>query len=176
VEMHGGRVSAQSGGPGQGSEFIVRLPLADGSTMRSFPHQPGALPAAAIPPAAAPRRRILVIEDNSDAAETLRGLLEYFGYEVAVATTGPSGLAAARQTHPDVILCDIGLPGMDGYTIAAELRRDQATAALRLIAVSGYGQEEDLRRSREAGFDVHLTKPVDPSELERLLAITPEGS
>ena len=114
-------------------------------------------------------RRILVVEDNADAAATMRDLLELAGHEVELALTGSDGVAAARQFHPEVVLCDLGLPGMDGYEVAAELRRDPATASARLIAVTGYGRDEDRRRSKEAGFDLHLTKPVDPRQLRRLV-------
>jgi signal transduction histidine kinase len=162
VEMHGGEVHVQSAGPGQGSEFALLLPLAQAPVERRE------LPA---PAGSAPRPcRILVVEDNPDAAETLRDLLELSGHEVAVAYSGPAGVATAREFWPEVVLCDLGLPGMDGCAVAAELRRDPATAAARLIAVTGYGQEEDRRRCREAGFDLCLTKPVDPTQLERLLA------
>jgi CheY-like chemotaxis protein len=97
-------------------------------------------------------------------------LLESSGHEVAVAYSGHDGVQAAEQYRPDVVLCDIGLPGLDGYSVAGELRRHPATAKARLIAVTGYGQEEDRRRARQAGFDHHLTKPVDPDALLELLA------
>jgi CheY-like chemotaxis protein len=161
VELHGGQVRAESDGPGQGAAFTFWLPLA---RARRAP-QPA--PAAAVEEV--PRRRILVVEDNRDAADTLREVLELAGHEVAVAYEGPAGVEAARKFHPEVVLCDLGLPGMDGYAVAAELRRDPATAATRLIAVSGYGQDEDRRRSLEAGFDRHLIKPVDLVELQRLI-------
>jgi PAS domain S-box-containing protein len=161
VELHGGTVEACSEGPGRGSEFVVRLP----------PEQE--------PPALSrglhdarrngDRLRILVIEDNKDAADSLRVFLELLGHEVAVAYTGPEGVNTAGRFRPAVVLCDIGLPGLDGYGVARELRRDPATAGSRLIAVTGYGSDEDRRRSREAGFDLHLTKPVDPIDLEPLL-------
>jgi CheY-like chemotaxis protein len=135
--------------------------------------RPGAAPD---PRARAVRaRRVLVIEDKPDAAESMRLLLEAFGHRVAVAHTGRAGLAVAAQFHPEVVLCDIGLPkGMDGYAVARALRQDSATAGTYLIALTGYGQEEDQRRSRDAGFDLHLTKPVDPRALERVLA-APSG-
>jgi CheY-like chemotaxis protein len=116
-----------------------------------------------------------VIEDNPDAAATLRELVALSGHEVEVADTGSAGLEAARRFRPQVVLCDIGLPGMDGYAVAAELRRDPAVTPAQLIAVSGYGQEEDRRRALLSGFDVHLTKPVDPLELRRLLAVAPDA-
>jgi CheY-like chemotaxis protein len=97
-------------------------------------------------------------------------LLELLGHEVRLAYTGPAGVAAAREWRPDLVLCDIGLPGLDGYGVARALRRDPATARTRLLAITGYGQDEDKRRSREAGFDYHLVKPADPEELQRLLA------
>ena len=114
--------------------------------------------------------RVLVVEDHRDAAEMLRDLLELNGYEVQVALTGPDGVRAAREYHPDVILCDLGLPGMDGYEVATALRTLPGGARRRLVAVTGYGQDEDRRRSREAGFQYHLVKPIDPEELQEVLS------
>src|SRR5439155_21163997 len=113
--------------------------------------------------------RILVVEDNLDAAVTLGELLELFGYRVALAHDGMAAIELAEAFQPEVVLCDLGLPGVDGYQVARELRRRSATARVRLIAVSGYGMEEDRRRSGEAGFDLHLTKPLSFDELGRLL-------
>jgi signal transduction histidine kinase/CheY-like chemotaxis protein len=164
VELHGGEVQASSAGPGQGAEFIVRLPL-----------QPE--PAAIVDQPIAPRPpdeplRILVVEDNRDTAESLRMLLELFGHEVTVAHSGPAGVQAARQSTPDVVLCDIGLPGMDGYGVVGELRRNPSTARTRVIALTGYGSAQDRLRSQEAGFDAHLVKPVQPQVLQDLFART----
>jgi CheY-like chemotaxis protein len=112
-----------------------------------------------------------VIEDNLDAAESMGLLLELSGHKVEIAHDGPQGLEAARRFRPDIVLCDIGLPGgVDGYEVARRMRQDPDLCGMRLIALTGYGQEEDQRRAREAGFDVHLTKPADPMVLERLLA------
>jgi CheY-like chemotaxis protein len=113
---------------------------------------------------------VLVVEDNRDAADSLRMFLELAGAQVAVAYTGPEGLQMARQFGPDVVLCDIGLPGLSGYEVARCLRQDPATAGVHLVAVSGYGQPEDREKSRRAGFDAHLVKPVEPGELQRRLA------
>jgi CheY-like chemotaxis protein len=138
------------------------------------------LPEAAAPPAAeleeafageTEGRRILVVEDNPDAAATLRDFLELSGHEVALASSGSDGVQAARRFHPEVVLCDLGLPGMNGFEVAAALRRDPVTASARLIAITGYGGDEDRRRSARAGFDLHLTKPVDPGQLRRALAV-----
>ena len=106
-------------------------------------------------------------------SDTLRDYLELSGHEVELASSGMDGIQAARQFHPEIVLCDLGLPGMTGYEVAAALRRDPDTASARLIAVTGYGREEDRRRSKEAGFDLHLTKPVDPVQLRRLLQAEP---
>jgi two-component system CheB/CheR fusion protein len=114
-------------------------------------------------------KRILVIEDNRDAADSLRLLLEFYGYEATVAYSGHDGVRAAEQFEPDVVLCDIGLPGMDGYGVARKLRDNPATAKARLIAVTAYGQDGDRRRSQEAGFEHHLVKPVDLNALRRVL-------
>jgi signal transduction histidine kinase len=164
MELHGGEVRARSEGAGRGSEFTLLLPVAE----------------PVVPEAAAPAedarmaeelgaRRILLVEDNPDAAATMRDFLELSGHEVELASSGADGVQAARRFHPEVVLCDLGLPGMDGYEVAAELRRDPETASAKLIAVTGYGRDEDRRRSKEAGFDLHLTKPVDPGRLRELL-------
>jgi signal transduction histidine kinase len=165
IEHHGGEVQASSDGEsGHGAEFKLLLPL-DVAPEASAPAAAGSRL-----PAARATRRVLVVEDNLDTSETLRDLLELSGFEVEIAGSGAEGVAAARQFHPDVVLCDLGLPGMNGYEVASTLRRDPATAAARLIALTGYGGEEDRRRSHEAGFDVHLTKPVDPGLLRLLLS------
>jgi CheY-like chemotaxis protein len=174
VELHHGTVYCHSKGPGCGAEFTFLLPRRVEAGCRSARPEEAGCSAAVVTEEAA--RRILVVEDNADVAESLRDLLELFGCMVEVAYSGPAGVEAARQFRPHVVLCDIGLPGMDGYAVAAVLRRDAATASARLLAVSGYGQEEDQRRSREAGFDEHLTKPVDLAELERALAASLSGS
>jgi CheY-like chemotaxis protein len=111
------------------------------------------------------RSHILVVEDNHESAESLRLLLELFGYEVTVTHSGPAGVEAARHVHPDAVVCDIGLPGLDGYGVAGALRGDPGTAGARLIAVTGYGRDEDRRRALAAGFDRHLVKPVEPERL-----------
>jgi PAS domain S-box-containing protein len=162
VELHGGTIRAESAGLGRGSTFTVTLPEEP---------EPAALSAA--PDGPAPQTghlRVLVVEDNRDAADSLCLLLRLSGYEVSVAYSGPEGLRAAGEERPDVVICDIGLPGMDGYRVAAALRGNPETASARLIALTGYGQEEDRRRAREAGFDVHLTKPADPAAVQRVLA------
>jgi signal transduction histidine kinase len=162
VELHGGRVTAASEGPGKGAQFTVRFPL-DSNEEAPVP----ALEASSV----SGPLRILVIEDSRDGAESLRLLLALSGHEVRVAHTGPAGIQAAREFQPAIVLCDLGLPGgLSGYDVARSLRQDPATAQARLIAVSGYGQPEDQARARVAGFDLHLTKPVDPAELQRRLA------
>jgi len=170
VEMHGGEVQAHSEGKGEGAELSMKLPLVSETARAVSPEgvretaEPS--PALALPEE---HRRILVVEDNPDAAAMMREFLELAGHEVELAATGRDGLEAARQFHPEVVLCDLGLPGMNGYEVAEQLRRDPTTAAVKLIAVTGYGREEDRRRSREAGFDLHLTKPVDPVQLRKEL-------
>jgi CheY-like chemotaxis protein len=161
VELHGGGVAAASDGPGRGTEVTLWLPLAAGGTTAT----------AGLPPACrGPGQRVLIVEDNADAAESLRLLLEAHGHRVAVAATGPAGVEAALRAAPEVVLCDLGLPGMSGFEVARTLRADPATAAALLVAVSGYGHEDDRQRSREAGFERHLVKPVDPTDILRLLA------
>jgi len=162
VELHDGRVVARSAGRGQGSEFEVRLPSSTASA-----------PRPATPPLTAPARnghRILVVDDNEDSAESLAILLRMSGHDVQIAHDGPSAVELAHVSSPEVVLLDIGLPGMSGYEVARRLRSRAGAATALLIALTGYGQREDRRRSQEAGFDLHLVKPVDPVELERALA------
>jgi PAS domain S-box-containing protein len=162
VELHGGEARAASAGPGHGAEFTVLLPLEK---------EPAALAESTAPAAPAARPlRILVVEDNRDSADSLQLLLTLLGHEVHVAYTGPDGVKEATTWIPDVILSDIGLPGLDGYGVASELRRRPETARTRLIAITGYGDEESRRRALASGFDYHLTKPADPDQLLRLLA------
>ncbi|HYD83024.1 MAG TPA: ATP-binding protein, partial [Opitutus sp.] len=166
VELHGGSIEARSEGPGQGSEFIIRLPLAAWrNTAASVAPavQGGARP---LPHAS---RRILVVDDNADAADSLGMLLEHMGHQVHVVNDGESALAAARAGRPDVMFLDISMPGMDGYTVASRLRMDPRLAKTRIVAMTGHGQEDDRRKSREAGFDAHVVKPVAPESLGELL-------
>jgi signal transduction histidine kinase/DNA-binding response OmpR family regulator len=165
VEMHGGSVEARSDGPGKGSEFIVRLPLTAEAPA------PPAVPGPAAPPVPhGPARRILIIDDNKDAAESLRTLLALAGHEVQVAHDGPAGLAAVETFGPEVVLLDIGLPGMDGYEVCRRLRALPDGQHILLAATTGYDRAEDRGRARAAGFDCHLVKPVDLDELGRWLA------
>lgn len=161
VEMHGGTVRARSEGRGKGSEFEVRVPLSE--------HTP---PATQIPQGAGGRRalRILLVEDNEDARLMMRSLLEKQGHHVETASDGESGVQAAVEAPPDVALVDIGLPAMDGLEVARRLRTAWGGQGPMLIAVTGYGQPGDRRRSKDAGFDHHLVKPVDPEELRELLS------
>ena len=163
VELHGGDVRAHSAGLGKGAEFLVRLPLATDET-------PGLQPPEIV---TTNRRRILIIEDNVNAADTLREALEFCKHEVTVAYSGLAGLATASEFKPEVVLCDIGLPEMDGYEIARALRADSAHSGLFLVALSGYALPEDLHRAKEAGFDQHLAKPPSLEKIEELLASLP---
>lgn len=160
VEAHGGTITAASEGRGRGAQFTVRLPIETAGTPRPAP------------PAESPdrSRTIVVIEDNDDARESLRLLLESFGHRVLDAADGPRGLELALHHRPEVVLIDLGLPGLDGYEIARTLRAGPGGRTTLLIAVTGYGQAEDRRRSRDAGFDAHLVKPVSYSVLSSLIA------
>ncbi|HKI37080.1 MAG TPA: response regulator [Gemmataceae bacterium] len=167
VQLHGGTVEAHSDGPGRGSEFVVRLPLPA--------QEPAEARSAAVPPppgsnGTGGRRRVLVVDDNTDAAHSLAMLLGMMGYETSTANDGPAALREAAAARPDVVLLDIGMPGMSGYEVARELRRTPGLSAALLVAMTGWGQEEDRRRSLEAGFDRHLVKPVDLAALEQILA------
>ncbi|KYF73247.1 ATP-binding protein [Sorangium cellulosum] len=167
VELHGGGVRAASAGVGRGAQIAITLPLADVAAPRAAEALRPAVAAAS----ASRARRILIIEDNHDAADSLRMLLERRGHAVSVAHSGADGVAAARDAPPDVILCDIGLPGdMNGYGVARALRSESATRATLMVALTGYGQDDDRRLAHAAGFDAHLTKPVTQAMLERLLA------
>ena len=163
VELHGGSIAVWSAGPGQGSEFTVRLPALTEPLAEAGPIGAGPRPAAAR------GRRVLVVEDSADARQSLRMLLEMAGHEVETSEDGPSGLAKLHAFRPDVALIDVGLPGMDGYALAREVRERPETRAVRLVAVTGYGQAEDRRRALAAGFDLHVTKPVDASMLDEML-------
>jgi PAS domain S-box-containing protein len=163
VDLHGGRVSARSDGPGRGSEFTIVLPLLEDAAAGA----PSWAPAARREPDEP--RRVLVIDDNVDAAETLRDILEMAGHAAVVAHDGPSALAVARAFGPDAVLCDIGLPGMDGYAVARALRRDPALAGVFLVALTGYALPDDVRRATDAGFDAHVAKPPPLEEIDALL-------
>ncbi|HUE30717.1 MAG TPA: MASE1 domain-containing protein [Verrucomicrobiae bacterium] len=171
VELHGGRVEARSAGLEKGSEFVAWLPAL-----------PGGLPALAAAPAAAPpavasgRLKILLVEDHQDTAESVAAMLEGWGHGVQVAFDGLSALRAAAALAPDVVLSDLGLPGMDGYELARQLRQQPGFGRILLVALSGYGREEDKRRALEAGFDHHLVKPPDMDVLRDLLAAVAAGS
>ncbi|HEX6899438.1 MAG TPA: ATP-binding protein [Thermoanaerobaculia bacterium] len=167
AELHGGTVEARSGGAGQGSEFIVRLPLTAEAPRPMVFRKPVAAPRPAERPAGG--LHVLIVEDNPDGRETLRDLLELWGYKVSVAGTGPEGLELAFSVRPEVALIDIGLPGMDGNEVARQIRAILDADEISLIAMTGYGQPEDRRRALQAGFDRYLVKPVDPAVLSQLL-------
>jgi PAS domain S-box-containing protein len=162
VELHEGTIEAVSEGVGTGSEFVVRLPAGTGPDLGTE--------ADAALLAAGRSLRILVVEDNEDTAEMMRIILEMQGHAVEAVHSGPAGVEAALAFRPDVAVLDIGLPGLDGYQVAQRLRQEPSLAGLELVAASGYGQDSDRRRSREAGFDHHLIKPVDVRELMKILA------
>lgn len=167
VEMHEGTVEAHSEGAGKGSTFTVSLPVARVEATSAAPVG-GSFPAAA-----ATRHRILVADDNTDVAESLGMVLRLMGHEVR---TVPDGLQAVEQASafaPELILLDIGMPGLDGYEAARRIRSQGRGRQVVLVALTGWGQEADRRRSLESGFDHHFTKPVDPADLERLLAELP---
>lgn len=168
VEMHGGSVNVHSEGPNRGSEFVVRLPILNGAAKPEHPTEPGSSPDGPATP-----RRILIIEDYPAVAESLRRMLHLGGHEVKVARDGDEALQTLVVEETDVVLLDIGLPGMDGYDVARSIRRRPRGDSIVLVALTGHGQEEDRRRSREAGFDHHLTKPVEPAALFSLLTRLP---
>jgi CheY-like chemotaxis protein len=164
VQAHGGTVTAQSEGKGRGAAFTVRLPLAQASGQRTV--EPAPL-AAASPDDATAATRILVVDDNRDAAEMMAESLRTLGYTTCVALDGPAALEAADTFQPDIALLDLGLPVMDGFEVGRRLK--EKFARIELVAVTGYGQRSDRRKTREAGFAEHLTKPVDLSHLDAWL-------
>jgi two-component system, chemotaxis family, CheB/CheR fusion protein len=164
VEMHDGTVEARSAGVGRGTEFIVRLPLLS-ALLPPQPREPSGIQLVATVP-----RRILVVDDDRDSAESLAMLLQLTGHEAHIAHDGPEAVEKAATFQPDVILLDIGLPGLNGYEAARRIRDQQRHEDLTLVALTGWGQDEDRDRSREAGFDAHMTKPVDFTALAKLLA------
>ncbi|MEO8453387.1 MAG: ATP-binding protein, partial [Gemmatimonadota bacterium] len=169
VEMHGGRVEAHSS-LGRGSEFVVRLPV-----LRS-PAPPVPAPATEPLASTSPSVRVLVVDDNLDSAESLAMLLQQAGHQVRVAHSGSTALEVAVDYRPQVVLLDLGLPGMNGYEVAKRLRQEPMLRNLVVVAVTGYGQAEDRQRSRAAGFDHHFVKPVDFGQLQITLAAVPETS
>jgi two-component system CheB/CheR fusion protein len=163
IDLHGGTVDITSPGPGQGTVLTIVLPLA-----RAQP------PAAKRAPAAdACSRRVLVIEDNEDAADTLKHVLSMIGHDVQVAYDGPTGLELARSFHPEVVFCDIGLPGMDGYEVARAFRREVDSREAYIVALTGYARPEDRQRAVDAGFDEHVAKPPSAAKLNRVLSAVP---
>jgi CheY-like chemotaxis protein len=163
VQMHGGTVTAHSAGAGQGSEFIVRLPI-----LVETPAEPRT-PLADAPLPSSQGCRILVVDDNLDSANTLALLLKLAGNQTATAHDGEAAVAHADAFKPDVILLDIGLPKLNGYDACRAIRQQPRGKEIMIIALTGWGQDEDRRKSQEAGFDAHLIKPVDHQELARLL-------
>jgi CheY-like chemotaxis protein len=163
VALHGGTVVARSQGPNKGTEFEVRLPAlppTDSAVVAELmwhPHRP------------AVKRRVLVVDDNHDSADMLAALLRALDHEVRTAYDGTAALRSANEWHPEIVMLDIGLPGKNGYEVAQEMRRTLEPQPLVLVAFTGYGQDEDRRRVREAGFDHHLVKPVDPAALEAII-------
>jgi two-component system CheB/CheR fusion protein len=161
VKMHGGSVHASSEGPGRGTELMVRLPLGTAVTARAAARRAATVPVLPL--------RVLVVDDNVDAADAMRHVLRMDGHQVRVAYDGPGAIAATAAEVPDLVLLDIGLPGMDGYVVAARMREAGLNGAA-LVAVTGYGMEEDLHRSAAAGFTRHLVKPVDAALLRKVVA------
>jgi CheY-like chemotaxis protein len=165
VELHGGRLDAYSAGLAQGSKFSIWLPVAaapaDAISARAIAPTP--------PTAHSRQRRILIADDNGDAATTLAHFLSLGGHQVTTANSGPEALAEIFRERPDALVLDIGLPGMTGYEIAKRVRQEPWSSQATLIAVTGFGQDRDRREALAAGFDHHLTKPIDPVALESLL-------
>jgi CheY-like chemotaxis protein len=162
VVRHGGSVTASSDGPGKGSEFVVRLPLA-AQDIRPLVEPPSR-------PATGERRmNVLVVDDQRDVADSVAMLIETFGHTARAVYGGAEALALSRLQIPDAMFVDIGMPGMTGYELAEHIRRDPALAHLQLVALTGYGRDEDRARVARAGFDLHMTKPVTDAELHSVL-------
>jgi two-component system, chemotaxis family, CheB/CheR fusion protein len=164
IELHGGEVFMNSAGPGQGTEITLSVPVESA---------PETLSQEQSQPSRSTARRVLIIEDNADAAESLKEALELDGHHVELASSGPAGLEHARACAPDVVLCDIGLPMMDGYEVARLFRADGALRGVPLVALTGYALAADQKKALDAGFDRHLSKPADLGGLQRILAELP---
>ena len=172
VELHGGRIEASSKGAGLGSEFVVRLPRA---AEKPAITEPVAEPQKVVALGAA-QTRVLIVDDNVDAADALAHVLAVAGYHTSVEYSGEAGFSAAERLHPDILLVDIGLPDVSGHEIARRVREQRWAKNARLLAITGWGGQEDRERSRAAGFDDHLTKPVDPEALLHLIAKATRGA
>jgi CheY-like chemotaxis protein len=168
VEMHGGSVRASSGGLGAGSVLELTLPL---SHAHAHEERPSVVSSDVVC-----KRRILVVDDNEDAAEMVSRALRRAGHETLTAYDGPSAIEAVARWQPEVVFLDIGLPGMSGYDVARELRSEGRHSGLALIALTGWGSRDDKQKSKEAGFDLHLTKPVDAAELRRAIDLVQNGA
>jgi len=164
VHLHGGSIEAASEGAGKGCEFTVRLPLAQHA---GAPARPAATPVVA----GGALRKVLVVDDNHDAADSLGMLLQFLGAEVMVVHDGHAALAAIRGFRPEVVLLDLGMPGMNGLEVARRMREDPSARGITLVALTGWGQREDRRRTTEAGFDYHLVKPADVGMLQSILSM-----
>ncbi len=160
AELHGGSVSATSSGPTLGAEFIVRLPILSGA--------PAHVSGEAIVRPQATTRRVLVVDDDQDVADGLADVVRTLGHACNVAYDGPGALTAIHSTHPDVVLCDLGLPGMSGFELAEALR-EEGGGGIRLVAISGYTQPADVKRATASGFDAHFAKPLNLEDIERIL-------
>jgi CheY-like chemotaxis protein len=161
AELHGGTVAAFSSGPGTGSEFVIRLPLSHAPAEASDGAPLETAPQAAL--------RVVIVDDNADAADSLAMVLELEGHEVRTAGDGMAGLALIREFGPQAVILDIGLPLLNGYEVARRIRDEHEEADILLIAVTGWGQQQDKQTAVAAGFDHHFTKPVDPRELQRVM-------
>ena len=169
VEMHGGTIEVRSGGLGLGSEFVVHLPIM-AETPKPPPEPDRSVPKTATEPTATTARRILVVDDNRDSADSLAVLLQLSGHETHTAYDGLEAVEAAAKLQPDVILLDIGLPNLNGYEAARRIRKQARGKGAALVALTGWGQKEDRRRAEEAGFNAHMVKPVDHVALMQLLS------
>ena len=165
VELHHGRIEARSGGVGRGSELVLHLPALAGEAVR----HPNATTDALRPPGSV-KRRVLIVDDNRDAAESLAAMVALLGGEARTAHDGPGGVEAAASFRPDVILLDIGLPGLDGYEACRRIRAAPWGKEICLVALTGWGNDRDRERAADAGFNLHLMKPADPIALKQYLA------
>jgi CheY-like chemotaxis protein len=167
IDMHGGRIDARSDGSGRGSVFTIHLPVAPATSVREEDRAEGTAPHHVA-------RRVVIIDDNADAAAMLAMLIGDLGGEVHVAHDGAAGAELVQRIRPDVVLLDIGMPAMDGYETCRRIRSESSVRDLFIVALTGWGQEQDKQRAHDAGFDAHLTKPADPASLARLLADPPK--